>query len=290
MNDALVKISEAERALEAAADIYEMLDLRDKAMAYSVLAEARGFGEAAQKAKIFQLKAERKAGNWLAENISVGNPILTNKPTLGELEIDDHESTRWQLQAALPEEQFNEWVDECIERDREITAVALRREANKYLGKETYPNISPNPAEHVEFGFWALPRPLTKGWGSGDVFRRLCEEVATPDAAFGVTDGIPSDILGIDKKTGYEWRTLPFQDSQFKFGYWDPPYDKMYKQEGIEIWRTCKKLAILHTHIYPRSWLENAARVGMYAVTMGPMKRIRCLQVFDKVEEIGSSS
>jgi len=137
--------------------------------------------------------------------------------------------------------------------------------------------------EGIEFGFWALPRPLTEGWGSGSVWKRMCAELKeTPDVAFGKTDQIPGGVLAVDKKTGYEWASLPFEESQFTFGYWDPPYDHLYKKEGIEIWRTCQKIAILHTHIFPRSWLYRAVRVGMYAITMGPMKQTRCLQVFEK--------
>jgi hypothetical protein len=105
----------------------------------------------------------------------------------------------------------------------------------------------------------------------------------TPDVAFGRTDNIPDGVTAIDRKTGYEWASMPkLKDDQFRFGYWDPPYDSLYKPEAQEIWRTCRKLAILHTHVYPRAWLEKAKRKGMYAVTMGPMKQMRCLQVFEK--------
>jgi hypothetical protein len=134
----------------------------------------------------------------------------------------------------------------------------------------------------IIFDFWACQRPLTHKWGSGQVFERIVKILGMPDAAFGKTDGIPEGILAIDKNTGYEWSKLPFSDNQFSFGYWDPPYDKLYKQEGQEIWRTCKRLAILHTYIWPHSWLVDADREAMIAITFGPMKQIRCLQVFKK--------
>ena len=136
--------------------------------------------------------------------------------------------------------------------------------------------------QKVKFGFWPLPRPMTKSWGSGKLWDRICAELETPDVAFGKTDGIPDGILAVDRNTGFEWLSLPFEEDEFEFGYWDPPYDKLYKQEGQEIWRTCKKLAVLHTHVYPTSWFKNAIRCGMFAVTYGPLKRIRCLQVFKK--------
>src|SRR3990167_4256458 len=107
----------------------------------------------------------------------------------------------------------------------------------------------------IIFDFWACQRPLTHRWGSGQVFERLSKRFGRPDLAFGKTDGIPEGTLAIDRNTGYEWVSLPFKDNEFAFGYWDPPYDKLYKHEGIEIWRTVRRLAILHTHIWPRAWL-----------------------------------
>ena len=135
---------------------------------------------------------------------------------------------------------------------------------------------------NIKFDFWACQRPLTKKWGSGQVFNRITKTFGKPDVAFGKTDNIPEDVFAVDKNTGYDWIKLPFENSQFTFGYWDPPYDHLYKKEGMEIWRTCKKLAILHTHIWPRAWLKDAIRIGMIAITMGPMKQIRCLQIFKK--------
>jgi hypothetical protein len=132
------------------------------------------------------------------------------------------------------------------------------------------------------YDLWALPRPLTKHWGSGEVWNRICKTIGVPDVAFGKTDGIPDHILSVDKTHGFLWATLPFEDNEFDFGYWDPPYDKLYKPECLEIWRTTKKLAILHTHVYPTSWMKNAKRIATVAITMGPLKQIRCLQLFSK--------
>ena len=143
--------------------------------------------------------------------------------------------------------------------------------------------LSEKPGK-ITFDFWACQRPLTKTWGSGQVFKRLSDAFGTPDVAFGKTDNIPDKIFSVDRKNGYEWAKLPFKDNQFEFGYWDPPYDKLYKKEGMEIWRTCKRIAILHTYIWPRAWLKNAERESMIAITFGPMKQIRCLQVFRKKE------
>ena len=143
------------------------------------------------------------------------------------------------------------------------------------------PIVTPNG---IGFDFWATARPLTTKWGSGQVWGRICKTLGTPDAAFGKTDNIPDGIAYFDRSNGFEWSTLPFSENKFAFGYWDPPYDHLYKKEGMEIWRVCRRLAILHTHIWPRAWLKDAQRQAMIAVTMGPMKQIRCLQVFRKPE------
>jgi hypothetical protein len=137
-------------------------------------------------------------------------------------------------------------------------------------------------AGQVTFGFWPCRRPLTKHWGSDSVFGRIEQQFGCPDVAFGKTDGIPDEVLAVDLNTGFDWNLLPFVENHFAFGYWDPPYDKLYRPEAREIWRTCRRLAILHTHIYPRAWFNGATREAMVAVTMGPLKRVRCLQIFRK--------
>jgi N6-adenosine-specific RNA methylase IME4 len=141
-NNALMEISQAEQALQRADDIGEILVLRDKASAVQIFANAQGFKEAAQKAKIFQLKAERKAGNWLSENVEAHRPQeLSQDGTVIPDGITRKESSRWQQQAALPEDKFNEWVDESLAKGWEISASGLRHEAARYENKLNISNI-----------------------------------------------------------------------------------------------------------------------------------------------------
>ncbi len=296
MTTSLQKIDGARKALAEAKSLDDILQIRDYAKAGEAYVRAAKLGiEAQNQAAELSRRAERKAGEFLRDmpknpgaqqNIEHGGSMMeppSDIPTLEKVGVDKKESHRWQLTASIPEEKFERWIEEEKERGYEITAIGLQRYAKKLQSIENYPRKIPENPTEVKFGYWALPRPLTRHWGSGDVWKRMCQEVGTPDVAFGVTDGIPSDIVAIDKNTGYEWNDLPFEDDMFNFGYWDPPYDKLYKSEAQEIWRTCRMLAVLHTHIYPRSWLYGAGRCGMYAITMGPMKQIRCLQIFAKV-------
>ncbi len=135
----------------------------------------------------------------------------------------------------------------------------------------------------VKYDFWPIGRPYTKKWGSGSLFDRISRSFERPDVAFGKTDGIPDDLFYVDRSNGYEWSKLPFANNQFKFGYFDPPYDRLYRKETIEIWRCVERLAILHIYIIPHAWLQNSKREAMIAVTFGPKKQVRCLQVYRKI-------
>lgn len=156
----------------------------------------------------------------------------------------------------------------------------------------------------IKFDFWACQRPLTSHWGSGQVLARIRKNLGNPDVAFGKQDQVEG-VFTVDSDGAVkpdvvaDWRSLPFPDNHFEFGYWDPPYYKLnkqggatlvprlYKPEGQEIWRVCKRLAILHTYVWPRAWLDKIApskREAMIAITMGPMKQVRMLQVFRKSE------
>jgi len=156
---ALAAIADGEAALERAVEIADIVTLRDKAQAVGIFYVARGMGEAAQKAKILQLHAERKAGCWLAENVHPGNPQLSQDGIIATLPdgIDAKESSRWQLEASLPEDRFHEWVDECLAHAWELSAGALRRIAENHAGKHS------DPPELADIR--ALKRMYAKWWG-----------------------------------------------------------------------------------------------------------------------------
>ncbi len=131
----LAQINKAEQALASASDIIDILELRTKAKAVEVVALAEGFGDMAQSAKIFQLKAERKAGGWLDGNIQHGGNSKSRHVTLDDIEISKSQSSRWQLMATVDEERFNDWIDDKLARGYEITAGGLREYARNILGR-----------------------------------------------------------------------------------------------------------------------------------------------------------
>lgn len=138
MANAIEELNKAERALAKASSIVEMKQLRDQAAAIAILADAQGFERAAQQAKIFQLKAERKAGAWLGEfgrKPENGRPKeVSHAATLNDLGISRSQSSRWQLEAEVPEHQFKQWVGNQVDNEKEVTAVGLQRFAKQLKG------------------------------------------------------------------------------------------------------------------------------------------------------------
>ena len=144
-------------------------------------------------------------------------------------------------------------------------------------------------------GLWALPRPLTKHWGSGAIMERIKQVWGACDAIFGKQDQVQCRVtidndIKVKPTVVAEWSSLPFKDKVFSQSYWDPVYfsrigkDKVVKfqrQDNClrEICRvTSKRLLILHPLIYPcpKGWRREA----VIAITFGPNKMIRCLQSF----------
>ena len=135
MPNPLAQINRAEQALANASDIVDILELRTKAKAVEVIAVAQGYADVAQQAKIFQLRAERKAGSWLGNNIQHGGNTKSHRVTLNDLDISKNESSRWQLMASVPDEKFYGWLDERVAKGQEVTAGGLRNYARNIQGK-----------------------------------------------------------------------------------------------------------------------------------------------------------
>lgn len=132
LTSALVTLSQAELALERAETVYQMLDVADAAQAYALFASLKGFKDVSDKATIVLMKANRKAGQWLIENVDHGSPALT--PNWQGLPdgITRKQAYNLRLQAALPEDKFLAWTDELVTNGRELSVGALKAYAANY--------------------------------------------------------------------------------------------------------------------------------------------------------------
>jgi len=127
----LVKLDEAKRALAEASTLQEIKDIRDKAEAIKAYVKAAGYSlEMQNQAAETKLRAERKGGELLKEmeKNKGGQPSEKNRahhvpgtPTLKDLGIHRLQSQRWQQIADLPEESFENKIEEVKQKYEELT-------------------------------------------------------------------------------------------------------------------------------------------------------------------------
>lgn len=135
----LASIGKARKALAAASKLEDVLSIRDQAEALRVYMRAAAEGlEASNAAAEIKLRAERKAGAMLAamEKNLGGRPsaetgdIVSPVSSLNDLGIDKKQSSRWQKEASVSEEDFEQYLHQCLEHSREVTQSGLLKIAN----------------------------------------------------------------------------------------------------------------------------------------------------------------
>lgn len=135
MSNLLATINKAKTELAKASSLTEVLEIRDKAEAIRVYAKAASDSlEAQNKAAEIKLRAERRAGELLAamEKRDGGHAMKARSqdatevpPSLDDLGINKTQSSRWQKEAEVPEDKFEEYVNECQEQKKEVTQSGL---------------------------------------------------------------------------------------------------------------------------------------------------------------------
>jgi len=138
----LAKLSAANRALAQASTIIEVKQIMDVAEAARTYARAAKLGlEAANHAAEVKLRAERKAGELLAQlersnggrpaenSFQAGTSFSEYREVLTENDIAPTTAHRWQTVATVPDEVFEELIAETVNAgDKELTsALALRK-------------------------------------------------------------------------------------------------------------------------------------------------------------------
>jgi hypothetical protein len=145
-DNALAELSRAERALARAVDVVDLLDLARGAEILQAMIQALDAGfELEQRASIFRLRAERKLGGWLRDNVRAGNPQWSEAETirLGDYGITRSQSSRWQSFAGLTDERFHAYLDDCLAKGWDVTAAGLLRYADAVNGKIAPDGIPP---------------------------------------------------------------------------------------------------------------------------------------------------
>jgi len=103
----LVRYDEMCRAIDAAYEVDEVKHVRDKAVALEHYARQAKNVEAERRACEIRLRAERKAGQLLAE-MDKGRPKkVSGDPTLSDLGVSRDQSSNWQKLARVPQAEFD---------------------------------------------------------------------------------------------------------------------------------------------------------------------------------------
>jgi len=157
---ALVKIEESMRALTEATDLATVVELRDRAAAMSLYAAAKKSPEVANRAKEFQLRAARKAGQLLngrpknpGTRLFGGSSLEppANIPTYAEMGIAKTQAHRWQQAAQVPEEKFERYIAETKAEEKELTCAAVQRLARPaHVSYSTGENEWYTPPQYIE--------------------------------------------------------------------------------------------------------------------------------------------
>lgn len=137
MNHAsLVQLDRARTAIIQAKSLQEVKEIRDQAEALRVYArQAKDSLEIQNYCAEIKLRAERRAGEMLAENVEHkgGRP---KKPShdvrvLKDAGISWNESSRWQRVASVPEAKFEEHVAETKDAKKELTTNGVLKLATR---------------------------------------------------------------------------------------------------------------------------------------------------------------
>jgi N6-adenosine-specific RNA methylase IME4 len=132
---ALAVLDGIRRVLAETTDLAQIKDFRDQAEAVRHYAKSAALGlEMQNKAAEAKLVAERRAGEVLEEMRLRGGDRKSGHrkrgTVLDNLGISKVESTRWQREASVPEEEFQQYLHRTREEAKELTSRGLLRLAH----------------------------------------------------------------------------------------------------------------------------------------------------------------
>lgn len=140
-NRSLQLLGEAERAIAQAKSLDELKGIRNKAEAARRYAQAAGMGlELLNHAAEVKLRAERRAGSILAKLKLHGgdrrDTTSEERLSLTDIGVSKDQSSRWQLAAAVPDREFEKYIDRTRAEQGEVTTAGLLRIARDWRSKQ----------------------------------------------------------------------------------------------------------------------------------------------------------
>lgn len=133
----LARYDQARYALAECQRVDEVKDIRDKAEAMAAYARQAKDTELVQWATEIKVRAERKAGELLAQSFQSGERARSGgamkkespPATLSDIGISNDQSSRWQSLAGMSDEHFETAVATAKETAGQVTTAFMLREA-----------------------------------------------------------------------------------------------------------------------------------------------------------------
>ncbi len=134
----LVLLDQAGQALAEAQSVDQIKGIRDKAEAVRKYAQSASLGlDIQNRAAEIKLRAERQAGKLLTQMTLRGgdrrSKAHSERLKLDDLGISRNQSTRWQIEARVPENIFREHIRETCQAGKELTSASLMRFARQLV-------------------------------------------------------------------------------------------------------------------------------------------------------------
>lgn len=247
---ALASINQAKLALVSAKNLDDVLRIRDQAEALRTYIKAASDSlEAANSAAEIKLRAERRAGEMLAEDEKIrpgrpqkkGNTMLPF--SLESVGVSKIQSSRWQKEASVQEDVFEEYIRECNDEKREVTQAGLLKLAEPcHVSHNSVENEWYTPSKYIEAARTAM--------GSIDLDPASCElaqETVQAGQYFTIDDN------GLTK----EWRG----------NVWlNPPYSKesvgLFAAKLVEETANLSQAVVLVNNATDTHWFHEIASVS----------------------------
>lgn len=263
---ALIQLNAIEVALVEAKTIAEIKDIRNQAEAARQCFRLAEYGlEMQNDAAEVKLRAERRAGKFLAdiERISGKRSDLTSsnmeevKPTytatLQENNLSWGAASRWQLEAEVPSETFEQHIAEVKAKNKELTSMGLVRLAKKLRLEKEQQETADNVLSFESADRCYKTIVIDPPWPTQKIIRearpnqdRFSYRTMTIDEIAKLPLG---DLASEDGCHVYLWTTHKYLPSAFDlFAQWGVKYQ-------------CLMTWVKPTGMTPYSWMYNTELV-----------------------------
>lgn len=235
MNMNITKWDNAKQAIAECRSIDEIKEIRDRAEALRQYAkQAKESLQVQNDIAEIKLRAERRAGEMLKEaNIPKHNEKneLQDVTRLKDIGIEKHESSRWQKEADIPEEVFEQHIAEVKNNNIELTQAGLlklhnelEREKIKIKNTELQGKLEKLPNKKYQTIVIDPPWPIQKIMR--EVRPNQVSEIDYPTMSIDEIKKFPINELVHENCHIYLWTTHKFLPVAFEvFQSWGVRYE-----------------------------------------------------------------